>query len=232
MEIKNNSQKGSLEYETAKPMMNSVIGKFMQRDPLYSIEDSLDVLRSLDYDFMALRDFLKHLETRQRLKRPRFVSSNWSPEWGALILGRARAIIGNFMNTSKAITGHTDSVIIFKGSPIQCPSLDLLKSVDSGIFHEKHYDANGFWILRSAVYSPIKNGVCIKPTHHGYPTNTDRDFGKIIETNLLAKSPIVNKCYRDHIVSPKESLRFGKELGVTETKEYKIDWAGIIKENC
>ena len=96
MEIKENAEKGSVEYETAKLLMNSIIGKFMQRNPLYAVEDALDLLRSMGYDFDALRDYLAKQKTRQMLRRPKFVSKDWSPEWGTIILGLSIPSIWDF----------------------------------------------------------------------------------------------------------------------------------------
>jgi len=223
MELKNNSVKGSLQYQTSKLLMNSIIGKFMQRNPVYSIEDTLDLLKTLDFDFKAVQNYLSKQKTHQSLKRPQLVSPNWSPEWGSLILGRARAIIGDFMNVSIALTGHTDSVVIKKGSSLNCKSLSLLKTLGSDIEHQKEYDGTSFWICRSSVYSPMLNDVAVKPTHHGYPVNKDRDFGKIIEHNLTHEEKI-NECSKIHIVTPKEFLRYGKPLGSHEIKTYKISW--------
>lgn len=224
IEIKNDSEGGTVEYEVAKLMMNSIIGKFMQRSPIYSVEDSLQVLRALGYDLEALRGFLSKQVTRQRLKRPRFVSQNWSPEWGALILGRARAVIGDLMATSKALTGHTDSVIIRKGSKVQCPSLDLMRSLGSDLIHEEQYDGDSFWICRSAVYTTLRDGKALKPTHHGYPVNRHEDFGDIIEHNLGNPGDLISKCSKTHLVTVKEALRTGKPLGGQEVKTYNINW--------
>jgi len=224
MEMKNKSKKNSVEYNLSKLMMNSLIGKFMQKDDSYNVEDTLELLRTIDYDFEELRDILSHQKRRQKYRRPIYVSEYWAPEWGSLILGRARAIIGDFMATSQAITGHTDSIVVFKGSPITCESLNLLRALGSDLIHEKQYDADQFWILRSAVYSPIKNGVHIKPTHHGYPTDKDSDFGDIIAENIRQGKSVINECFKTHLITPKEALRFGKVLGEEEVKTYKINW--------
>jgi hypothetical protein len=182
------------------------------------------MLKNFGYDFEALRCFLSQQKTRQSLKRPKFVSSNWSPEWGALILGRARAVIGDLMATSRALTGHTDSVIIRKGSRVQCPSLGLIRSLGSDLVHEKQYDGDMFWICRSAVYTTLRNGEALKPTHHGYPVDRHRDFGDIIEHNLENPRSLISKCSKTHLVTPKESLRTGKPLGAQEIRNYNINW--------
>ncbi|MDI6715310.1 MAG: DNA polymerase [Thermodesulfovibrio sp.] len=223
-DLKNQNPEGSMFYETSKLLMNALIGKFCQRDPEYSIETYQNVLASLGYDYTQFQEIMKHLEYRQKFKNPINVGSSWSPEWSSLILGSSRAIISEIMNVSKAITGHTDSVIVFKGSKVKCEALDMLYRLSSDLEHKAYYDSDSFWICRSAVYSPLRNRVTIKPTHHGYPTDTHEDFGKIIEANLKAQKPVINECYKTHLTTPKEALRTGQRLSSQITKITKITW--------
>ncbi|MDH7506547.1 MAG: DNA polymerase [Candidatus Thermoplasmatota archaeon] len=222
--LKNQNPEGSMPYETCKLVMNALIGKFCQRDPEYSIETYQNVLASLGYDYIQFQEILKHFETRQKFKNPINVGSSWSPEWSSLILGSSRAIISEIMSVSKAITGHTDSVIIFKGAKVNCEALNVIRGLGSDLEHKTHYDSDKFWICRSAVYSPIKNGNPIKPTHHGYPTDSHEQFGEIIKANLKAQKPIINNCFKTHLVTPKEALRTGQKLGSQITKNTKITW--------
>jgi len=222
MELKKDSERDTVEYEVAKLMMNSIIGKFMQRSHPYSFEAQLKLLRELG-DPETVQAVIGKRSTRERLREAVKVSQYWAPEWSSLISGRSRAVIGDFMHTSKALTGHTDSVIIKKGSNVSCPSLDLLRSLGSNLVHEADYDGEGFWICRSACYSPIRLGKAVKPTHHGYPVNRHRDFGEIIEHNLVNPEKI-NECSKRSLVTPRTALRTGKKVGVAETKTYNINW--------
>jgi hypothetical protein len=227
--LKSQNPEGTMPYETSKLLMNALIGKFCQRDPEYSVETYQNVLASLGYDYSQFQEVMKHLETRKKFKNPVNVGSCWAPEWSSLILGSSRAIISEIMATSKAITGHTDSVIVFKGSKAECEATRLLRALGSDLEHKSQYDGEAFWICRSAVYSPLRkvigNHWCpIKPTHHGYPVDSHEDFGKIIQTNLEAKVPIITECHKTHLVTPKEALRTGQKLGSQITKITKITW--------
>ncbi|MEM2367013.1 MAG: DNA polymerase [Candidatus Bathyarchaeia archaeon] len=227
--VKNQNSEGSMPYETAKLMMNALIGKFCQRDPEYSVETYQNVLASLGYDIGKFQEVMKSLENRQKFKNPINVGNCWSPEWSSLILGSSRAVISEIMATSQAITGHTDSVIVFKGAKVECEATRLLRALGSDLEHKTQYDGEALWICRSAVYSPLRkvtgNLWCpIKPTHHGYPVDSHEDFGKIIQANLEAQSPVVNECFKTHLVTPKEALRQGLKLGSQITKKTQIAW--------
>ncbi|MFB3889881.1 MAG: DNA polymerase [Candidatus Bathyarchaeia archaeon] len=227
--MKNSNPEGSMPYENAKLLMNSLIGKFCQRDNEYSIETYQNILESLGYDYDRFRDVLRNVEQRQKYKNPINVGSCWEPEWSALILGSARATISEIMHTTKALTGHTDSVIIQKGSPTQCKAIDLLHSLGSDLEHKKAYDADGFWICRSAVYSPIRDGTPIKPTHHGYPCDNHEDFGKIIMANLAEGIGVQNQTRKVHLTTAKEALRQQIKLNTQATKTTRITWDWDLK---
>ena len=222
--LKNENQEGSMPYETSKLLMNALIGKFCQRDPEYSVETYQNILESLSYDFEQFREIMKHVESRQKFKNPINVGSCWNPEWSSLILGSSRAIISEIMHTSKALTGHTDSVIIEKGSKTNCEAISILHRLGSDLEHKAQYDSDKFWICRSAVYTPIKHGIPIKPTHHGYPCDSDMDFGKIITENLTSGKSVLNETRKTHLTTPKEALRQQKRLSSQTIKTTKITW--------
>ncbi len=220
LQIKRESEKGSVEYETTKLMLCSILGKLVQRNPPYSLRDILEVYRAVGDE--ELREFLKRRKTRETIKRAERVSSTFSPEWASLILGRARAVIGDLMNTSKALTGHTDSIIIRRGSPIKCESLNLLRKLGSDL--KKEAEGDLFWIQRSAVYALWRKGELQRVAHHGYPTDTHEEFADIITSNLENPENPITKCRKTHIITPKEALRYGLPLGKHIIKEYNISW--------
>jgi hypothetical protein len=227
--LKNQYPEGSMPYMTSKLLMNALIGKFCQRDPEYSFEFYQNLLSQLNYDYEAFREIMKSLAYRQKIKNPINVGSCWSPEWSSLILGSSRAIISEIMATSKAITGHTDSVIIFKGSKTECEATRLLKRLGSNLEHKNQYDSKQFWICRSAVYSPIRNGIHVKPTHHGYPTNHHECFGCIVKLNMKHGHTLCNQTFKTHLTTPKEALKTGAKLGSHTIKITNINWGWDYK---
>jgi hypothetical protein len=100
-DMKNSNPEGSMPYENAKLLMNSLIGKFCQRDNEYSIETYQSILEDLNYDYNKFNNVLKNIELRQKYKNPISVGSCWEPEWSALILGSARATISEIMWRTK-----------------------------------------------------------------------------------------------------------------------------------
>ena len=230
-QLKNRSPEGSMPYETSKLLMNALVGKFCQRDPEYSFEAYQNLLASLGYDMDKFQEVMKSLEQRQKIKNPINVGSCWAPEWSSLILGSSRAVISEIMAVSQAITGHTDSVVVFKGAKVECEATEMLKALGSNLEHKTQFDGEAFWICRSAVYSPLKKDdknlgfyLAVKPTHHGYPVDSHEDFGKIIQANLQAQAPIINECFKTHLATPKESLKTGVKLNSQTVRKTQITW--------
>ena len=224
--MKNSNPEGTVPYENAKLLMNSLIGKFCQRDSEYSVESYQNMLEDLEFDYGKFQQVLKNVELRRKYRNPISVGSCWEPEWSALILGSARAIISEIMYATKALTGHTDSVIIRKDSKTDCQAVQRLRELGSDLEHKQKYDADSFWICRSAVYSPILKLVKIanKPTHHGYPCNSHEEFGNIIKENLTAGKPVLNETHKTHLTTPKEALRQKAKLNTQTLRTTQINW--------
>lgn len=136
----------------AKLISNSLIGKFMQ-----AIEDDEEFLN----EFFGLMKFDTREQRLQRRGRPqpahKQLPSFFAPEWSTLILGHARAILGLGAAITKAITYHTDSLVFPSDSQKEKEVCEVLRN-EFGTEMEKKFDADGFWILRSAVYIALKKG--------------------------------------------------------------------------
>jgi hypothetical protein len=136
----------------AKLISNSLIGKFMQ-----AIEDDEDFLN----EFFGLMKFDTREQRLQRRGRPqpahKQLPSFFAPELSTLILGHARAILGHGAAITKAITYHTDS-FVFPSDPQKEQEVCEVLKKEYGTELEKKFDADGFWILRSAVYIALKKG--------------------------------------------------------------------------
>jgi len=143
-----------LQYHIFKLLGNSLIGKFLQ-----SIEENEDELREFygvtRYDNLRTESTKKTFVTGKPQPKHRRVSSFFAPEWSALILGRARAALGRAFNIigPTLITAHTDSLVFKKDPDLEKKVVEGLK--DYGTLSKK-WDADGFWILRSAVYVALK----------------------------------------------------------------------------
>jgi len=220
--MKSKFKEGSLEYETSKLIMNSLIGKLAQRDDELTVEGYQTLLETLNYNFEEFQKVLSNIEQRRKIRNPIETGSLWSPEWASLITGLGRALISELMNVGEALTGHTDSIMVLKGSKIQCKALETLTTLGSTL--EKKLEAEAIWIGRSALYGIIRNGKIVKVAHHGYPTNTHEEFARILEANLKEQAPAINECHKTHLVTPKEALKKGLKLGEPTLKNTKITW--------
>lgn len=140
-----------LQYHMFKLIGNSVIGKFLQ-----AIEQDEEELQEFygvfRYDKEKKRIFLRSGRPKPMHKE---VSGFFCPEWSALILGRARAGLGRVFNVAgpNLITGHTDSLVFLKNEALKRKLKEETK--DYGILGDK-WDADGFWILRSAFYVALQ----------------------------------------------------------------------------
>lgn len=225
--LKSKAKEGSLEYETVKLIMNSLIGKLAQRDGELTVEGYQGLLEALNYNWDEFSQALRSLELKSKIRSPVYTGELWAPEWASLITGASRAVISEIMNTSQALTGHTDSAIILKGSKIKCEATSLLEALGSKL--EFKLEGDSAWIGRSALYSIIQNDRIVKVAHHGIPTDTHEDFARILQANLQAQAPIINQAQKTHLTTPKEALRKRIPLGAQTIKTYKINWAWDYK---
>lgn len=156
LKLKVESQKGSVAYENYKLIMNALIGKLAQRNP----EDNMDYAQEL---------FTQHGVPMEKAKRGRKVEragSLWAPEWASLILGRARALMSQFINKGALMT-VTDSVLLPKRASIECEALTLLRSVGSDLIAEPFEVASAL-IIRAKLYALVDSkGEISKEAHHG-----------------------------------------------------------------
>jgi len=218
----------------AKLISNSLIGKFMQ-----AIEDDAEFLN----EFFGLMKF-DTKETRLiREGRPepahKKLSSFFAPEWAALILGHARAILGYGASITNAITYHTDSLVFPVDPEKERLVRELLKKEFDTEF-DKKFDADGFWILRSAVYIALKKeedgkwGVLTDPesgdmwmAHHAISTdNLLRDFVQPVLDTINGAEWSNLKLKKNSLASPKTEKEIGIPIGsdYDRESEVKLRW--------
>jgi len=81
----------------------------------------------------------------------KFVGSIWNPEAYSLILGKSRQIMSELCQAGQAIYAYNDSVVVRKGTDIQCAAIDELGSVASGLKLEVR--GTGIFVSRPAMYA-------------------------------------------------------------------------------
>jgi len=214
LKLKAQSPKGSLEHETHKLIANALIGKLAQRRP----EDNLDYAQEL---------FIAHGVPLDRKPRGREkVGSTWAPEWASMILGKARALMSQFINKGALMT-VTDSVLLPDNAEIECEALNELRKVESDLVAEP-YSIERALLVRTRLYALMDGkGEIVKEAHHAVhlsPDQVKEIFKKALE---LGRDPDI-KGLRDHIIGLREALRTGKPLGSAEPKPSRIyfrwDW--------
>jgi DNA polymerase type B, organellar and viral len=139
--LKQSSIKGSIEYELYKLIMNSLVGKMVQR-----IEDNTPL--QLVQEGLIPGDAL-HKISRKQTKSNK-VGVLWLPEWAALILGKSHAIISEFV-AKGAYFISTDSVLLPSDTDISCDALTQLESVGSTL--KREFDVTHGVLIKDRVYA-------------------------------------------------------------------------------
>ena len=221
LELKAQSPKGSLEHETYKLIANALIGKLAQR----RCEDHLDYAQELYATYgVPLGKF--------RFKGREKVGSTWAPEWASLILGKARALMSQFINKGALMT-VTDSVLLPSNVNLECEALKDLRQVGSDLEAEP-YEVESALIVRSKLYALLDaNGEIVKEAHHAVHLSSEQCkeiFKKALE---LGYDPDIEG-NKEHITKLKEAIFKGKPLGSSELKPsriyFKWDYKRILSQ--
>jgi hypothetical protein len=204
-----------LEYYLAKLMGNALVGKFLQ-----SVEEESE----------ELHEFLECVAHDSRFKRRksklRKTASFFAPEWSALILGRARALLGYAFDLAGAITGHTDSVTCPLDRGRVEKTMQILHDIGGDL--EIKYEADGFWILRSSVYIALtkkpdgcwaiktiehRDGPDLQEAHHGLPMDHAHQFCDPVIRTLNGEPWVPPKLKKRHLAKVSTQVNRGVPLG-------------------
>jgi len=225
MEKKRSSQ--GAERETNKLLLNSLIGKFVETQKDTDLGEVLGLIKRGTITQEQASQVYKEKKSSYR-KRPRDVGGGWWIEAASLILGKARALMSQFISKG-AIMAVTDSVLLPKGTDISCPALDELRSIGSDLRLE--HEADTTWILRTRVYVLSKEGKAVKVARHGFSMPEDEFVAWVEECEKEGEAiPLTAK--KIHLVGLKEAIEKDKALGQMEIREShpKLDWDQKRKE--
>jgi len=214
LRLKQSEPKGTIKHEMWKLNMNSLIGKFCQRSPTYNINDMVAFIQK-----SGLED-LSDPKLRRHFRRLSSVGPMWMPEWATLILGRARAVMGELISKGSLFCS-TDSGLFPKGTNLNCEALHALRSVESDFI--KEYECDSIFLARSRLYALFKDGKMIKCGRHG-TIATPQDFELIVKENLRVGRDLERPAKRTHLVRLKESLNKGEPLGKQVLQKRPIGW--------
>lgn len=219
LERKQRSDRGSLEYSMYKMQMNSLVGKFAQRD---KNSKTLSMLRegSISRDAYGKIDKF----------RKSTVGSLWYPEWASLILGKARALMSEFISKGTYFVS-SDSVLLPADTDINCDSLQQLRSVGSDL--RKEFSVDHGIIIRARLYvlNPLNENPKERHLARHAVSCEPEEFSQIMTEGYMTRH-IPNLSFTSKkAVKYEKSLLEGKELNSIEMKESKIDikWDGKRK---
>ncbi len=187
---------------------------------------------SLDYSICkVLMNSLvgKFAQKYEGAKSPSEVGELWYPEWAALILGKGRAIISEFV-AKGAYHVSTDSVVLPRDVDIRCKSLDELRSIGSDLRLELEVDHGVILRERGYVLNPMSTNRKEKHTARIGGCSEEEFLEKIREGFNTGQIPDLTT-RNERLVKYKESLKTGKDLNSKKTlvSSINIDWDGKRK---
>jgi len=201
-QYKRENAKDEIEDELYKLMMNSIIGKFIQKIKKYDINDifKLAVKTGLPTSYLMTIKDLSQLGIKEKIH----VGSGFIPEWNGLVTGYARATLAKAFCDNQAILGTTDSLIT---------DSEMLAPIINGITFEEKARGDKVVVYRNRLYSLQDNGKIIKIAHHGVHSQ------RVAEDLLLDFIDKKQYTYKKkHIIKLRESFSGSGIFGSMETK--------------
>lgn len=237
---KNAAQKGTLDYQFYKDLLNQPLGKLGQKS---TGSTALAIERlAREHGTPGVSALLaKRPGLTADLRGDPDLGSLWSPEQLGLILGKARALIGQILVVSRALSVSTDAVIIAADASVQCDALDELRSVGSDMPVEVEGDA--LFIGRSRQYALLvhadgvpENGkvlardshyAVVKIARHGSPETVEQ-FSTTILACIAAGTNVAPTRLVTRELKPEAAVRAGVPIGTPTTIERatRFDWDG------
>jgi hypothetical protein len=153
LQLKAASPKGSIAYNTNKLVLNALVGKFAERaqpDMVVELEHRARQSGSPGVGAVVARSALLR-DAIRGVPRP---GSGWAPEWAALILGRARALIADLIAHTEPLLVSTDAVIVSAGTPLDCPALRQLQFLGSDL--EQKCSGHALFVARARLYAVLQ----------------------------------------------------------------------------
>ncbi len=209
------------EKTTNKLLLNALFGKFVETQKDAELGQVLALIKRGTITAEQAPQVYKQKKNPFR-KAPKDVGTGWWIEAAALILGKARALMSQFI-AKGALMAITDSVLLPQGADIACPALDELRTVGSDL--KPVCKADTFWTLRTRVYVLWQNGEAVKLARHAFPLADSSFLGWVGQCVRRGEAmPLVTR--KTHLVSLKEAVQKGKQFGRAEIKQSrpKLDW--------
>jgi hypothetical protein len=184
--------------------------------------------------------FAKAPQTRAAFQYDVKTGSAWAPEWSALILGRARALMAS-MVARGALVVSTDAVLVPEDVSLDTDSLRELEVVGSGLADEAVGD--GAFIARSRLYAILrkpenltpnqevlaqnKDWAVVKVARHGSPEKKHQ-FAQTVLDCLAARADVTQVLGKERLLGARQAILKNMELNATFIEERKthLRWDG------
>lgn len=239
LELKGSATKGTLEYETAKLLVNALVGKFAERRQQSATLDMDRALRATGGTGLSAA-LAGSPALRESLKGPVNGGRLWAPEWASLILGRARALMASIVARG-ALLVSTDSVIVPAGLSLVSDGLRDLRSIGSAMKLENEGDA--VFIARSRLYAILRRAdripsgarvlaaddtwAVVRVARHGTP-ETEKEFAETVLQCLREGKDVAPLRKKTRLLSAEAAVREGGEINQEVSREGKtyFRWDG------
>jgi len=226
-------KKGQPEYEITKLLLNSLIGKLAEREqPNFLLAFEREAAK---YGFAGAGKILASaVNLRDSLHGLPKVGSLFMPEQASEILGKARAIMAEFV-AKGAYLVSTDSVIIDRSISMECKALDELRSVESDLTVELEADA--LFAVRTRMYFLLQRAnnirlppslsepfavddhwAVVKVARHGLPVDK-KVLAEAVLASLRAGKLLDEPLPRKQLLSAVSAVRMGLELNAEVCSE-------------
>ncbi len=224
LRLKRESPKGSYERDLYKLILNALIGKFAETKKDAEVRRILSLLQGGVITFEDAPGIYREYQRGQYAghKTPTDVGSGWWIEAASLVLGRARALMSEFVSKGALFTA-TDSVLLPSGTSIEAPALTALRSVGSDLKLEASPDKA--WLMRTKVYALWEGDRVVKLARHGIPME-DAEFIRWVEDSVAKGEALPLTPTKTHLFTFKETITKGKPFGSSTLREThpSLEW--------
>lgn len=221
---KSASPKGTIEYETWRLLLNSLIGKLAQTK-------AGSVLVAFEHEarrrgFPGLGTAVASSRQLSGFLHERVLPGPlYSPERATLILGKARSVISGIVAASSPYLVSTDAVVVRAGTVIRCPELELLEQLGSRLSVEKQGQA--LLLFRAREYALLARSsnatrdlqplaqdaqwAVVKAARHG-SVETAQQFAETVLACIRAGRDVAEPRSRIRLLGAEAAIREGRSI--------------------
>lgn len=221
------AEKGSIEANSHKIILVSLIGKYFSRSDEYEDQDFVDAYYDSGLSLEDFQDKISNYKERRKLKKREKAGSAWAPEWASLILGKNRTIMAPIIREGHAFHCSTDGGFFPRDAVpriMQLPAVKELESIGSGLNPEgdkDKFDKEGNLIrkalnplglvdeavvIRTRLYGTWYQGKTVHSAAHSvHARKIDDSFDKhdmfdaMLRTNIAGLAPVIQNYQRTRL---------------------------------